>query len=391
MKTAHRRNILGTIARIVVAVLASALCIAFAGKLLSTLFLGKGCSNASVSSVSPRAIIDSYDMYVTNSISNALDGVLTIEKVYRLSDVDLVAPEPDQTRFGQTTDPDELKKLLDDAKKILDGQTTLFSPDIQFLKKSTVNYYLDQTIFAVTWKQVIDNGAYTISEIKIAHPSQFRRFLADGQYGSDKQYLTTEMASSVNAVVASAGDFYKYRREGIVIYNGEVKRINDDNVDTCCIDENGDLVFMFRGTFPTIEEAQKYVDENSIRFSLAFGPILVNNGERCEPKNYQLGEVNSKFPRAALCQMGPLHYLLITVNGEGSAYNFPDIHTFAARVAEFGCEKAYSLDGGQTATIAMNGELMNQVNYGSQRQISDIIYFATALQHPKETQSDDQA
>ena len=37
-------------------------------------------------------------------------------------------------------------------------------------------YYLDKTIFAVTWKQVVDGSVYTFSEVKIGHPSQFRRF-----------------------------------------------------------------------------------------------------------------------------------------------------------------------------------------------------------------------
>ena len=40
---------------------------------------------------------------------------------------------------------------------------------------------------------------------------------------------------------------------------------------------------------------------------------------------------------------------------------------------------AYTLDGGQTATIAMNHEHINPVQYGSQRRISDIFYFATAI------------
>jgi exopolysaccharide biosynthesis protein len=40
---------------------------------------------------------------------------------------------------------------------------------------------------------------------------------------------------------------------------------------------------------------------------------------------------------------------------------------------------AYCLDGGQTATIVMNNELVNRPVYGQQRKISDIIYFATAV------------
>ena len=35
--------------------------------------------------------------------------------------------------------------------------------------------------------------------------------------------------------------------------------------------------------------------------------------------------------------------------------------------------------GGQTTTIVLNNEVINHVNYGSERKISDIIYFATAM------------
>ena len=40
---------------------------------------------------------------------------------------------------------------------------------------------------------------------------------------------------------------------------------------------------------------------------------------------------------------------------------------------------AYALDGGQTATIVTGNERMNDVDYGGERDISDIIYFATAI------------
>ena len=45
----------------------------------------------------------------------------------------------------------------------------------------------------------------------------------------------------------------------------------------------------------------------------------------------------------------------------------------------FGAEKAYALDGGQTAVIVTNDQLINRPSYGYQRMISDIIYFATAI------------
>ena len=57
----------------------------------------------------------------------------------------------------------------------------------------------------------------------------------------------------------------------------------------------------------------------------------------------------------------------------------PTVKQFAKNVAATGCIHAYCLDGGQTATIVMNDELMNRPVYGQQRKISDIVYFATAV------------
>ena len=241
-------------------------------------------TGASVSGISAAAIMDKFDMVMTNEISSALEGVLKIDKVYWLSDQDLVAPEPNPEGFGTADSPAELGWLLEEATELIDGQDMLFSTETQIWDRDKVYYYYDETILAITWKEVIDNCTYTFSEVKIAHPSQFRRFLANGEFGSDKQFTTTEMAASVNAVLTSSGDFYKYRQFGVVVYEGEVKRAEFERVDTCFIDDKGELIMSRRNDFSSIEEAQKFVDDNNIRFSLAFGPVLIENGVECVPR-----------------------------------------------------------------------------------------------------------
>jgi len=325
-------------------------------------------------------VMDKFDMFMTNTISDSLDGILSIEKVYWLNDDELVAPEPDQSCYGQTEDPAELAPVIEAAANLIHGDKMYFNPETTVLAPGTnIMYYHDETILAITWKEAHDNTMYCYSEVFIAHPSQFRRFLAGGEYGSEKQFVTTEMAASVNAVVASSGDFYRFRNYGTIVYDGKVQRIRSENVDTCYINDEGDLIFNYRGEITDINEAQKFVDENNIRFSVAFGPILVDDGVRCEPRNYYLGEIKDPFPRAALCQMGKLHYLLIAANAEGPYGYTPDIYGFAKNVVATGCDKAYTLDGGQTAVIAMNDLLISNVLFGFQRKISDIIYFATAV------------
>ena len=302
-----------------------------------------------------------------------------VRPVYTLNDSDLVAPEPDQSKFGQTEDPTTMGEFLKQVQKVHGWQPMYFNMDVQIFSGSKVMYYLDDTIAAITWKEVHDGSVYTFSEVKIAHPSQFRRFLADGVYGSDKQYTTTEMAESVNAVVASSGDFHRFRSFGICVYEGQVKKVEGTYAETCYIDDKGDLLFTYGGDLTTTAKSQQFVDENNIRFSLCFGPILVDDYEVVDHTWYGVGEITEGYARAALCQMGELHYIVATANTEGPNQEIPTVRMFQRNIAATGCRMAYCLDGGQTAAIVMNDILINRPVYGTQRKISDIIYFATAI------------
>ena len=324
-------------------------------------------------------IMDKYDMFVTNAIADALDGVLSIEKVYWLSDNDLVAPEPNPACYGEVSSYEELLPILEKAKDLIGDQTLAITPDRPIWEGDSIHYYYDETILAFTWKEVVDECVYTVAEVKLAHPSQFRRFLAGGEFGSAQQYNTTEMAASVNAVLATSGDFYGYRKYGAVAYQGELRRFEGEKVDTCYITEDGDLLFTYRGELKTEEEARKFIEDNNVRFSLAFGPVLLDEGKIKVPKTYDLGEINGTFSRAAICQWDKLHYLVVNTSQEAGYWHRYPVKVFAKFIQGLGCKTAYALDGGQTTAIVMNDELITLPDYQTQRRISDIIYFATAL------------
>ena len=308
------------------------------------------------------------------------ETVPPVRKQYWIEEGTLVAPEPNQSLFGRTDDPEVMAQVLNDARWLLDGQDTYFRRDLQFYEdNSVVRYYLDDSIFAIAWQEEHDGCIYTFSEVKVSHPSQFRRHLAGGEYGSNMQYLTTEMAAEVNAVVASAGDFYRFRDFGAVVYQGEAKRVEGTYAETCYIDANGDMHFTYGGDVLKVSEVQEFVDEHDIEFSLAFGPILVDDYELVPHTWYGVGEINDEYARAALLQMDTLHYIVVTANTDGVTEHVPTVARFQEVVAATGCRHAYSLDGGQTATIVMNDELVNRPVKGQQRKISDIIYFASAV------------
>lgn len=367
--------------------------------LLLLMFLNVGRPNAAANVKSVKLeIMDTFDAYMDENVealrlslqpgsSNQQEqpdvsgeGTKPAKKTYApLRDEDLVAPEPNQALFGATSDREVLKEVIAQAEEILEGQTLYFNPETTEFVLCDVRYYLDDTIFAIAWKEGHDGAAYTMAEVKVADASQIRRHLADGEYGSSKQYYATEMAATVNAVVASAGDFYSFRDWGTEVYQGRVRALGGSYAETCYIDINGDMHFTYPKPFASMDQAQAFVDENNIRFSLCFGPILVDNYEIVEHDFYYLGEPNEEYARGALCQMDKLHYLSVTANFDKGHNRNPTVKTFQKNIAATGCKMAYCLDGGQTATIVMNDELVNRPAKGEQRRISDIIYFATAI------------
>lgn len=341
---------------------------------LTMVLFGSGGAAPSGRTGEKMELVSRFDQYMTNVTAEAMDGILAVKKRYWLRDSDIVAPEPKAEGYGETENPEDLKAVLEAAEELLEGQKLIFTTETEISEGSKIKYYRDETILAITWKHNEGRTVYTCSEVKIAHPSQFRRFLSDGKYGSGKLYLASEMAASVNAVTASNGDYYAFRGYGNHVYNGEVKSWNNRYLDTCYIDGNGDLLMVDAGEVVTKEENEAFVAEHDVRFSLAFGPVLLRDGNRVEKFYYAIGETDGLYSRAALCQQGPLHYLLVSANRRGQ-----NVSQFSKHLQQMGIQNAYMLDGGQTAAIITGDELMNKVDYGGERKTSDIIYFATAL------------
>lgn len=350
--------------------------------LSAVLLTSLGCQKAEathIETVPSQTFATQYQEQIAKQLSQVVLGETEPERVYEIPDPVGPAPIPNSECYGEAASPAELQWLIDKASELLEGQTLYFSTETQILPGSNVHYYLDESILAITWKQKVESTAFTFAEVKLMHPSQFRRYFSGGEFGSGKQSLTSEMATSVNAVVGCSADYYSYRRRGLTIFDGQALKFVKGLDDTCYINSEGDLILEREQGFETLENVQSYVDANDVQFSLSFGPILVKDGENICPRAYPLGEVTERYSRAALCQMDRLHYLYIAAGMDTDAYGLMSMRTFSKHVAATGCKQAYALDGGQTTTVVMNNEVINHVNYGSERRISDIIYFATAV------------
>ena len=327
------------------------------------------------------------DVYANNASADAIGDLAYIRKIYTLQESDIAAPSPDPNAFGTTDDLAEVQAVIDRAAGLLDGQSLIFSFDSNFVPGTPFRYYLDDTIFVLAWQEYIDNRLCTFAEVKVAHGSQIRRKLSGDSYSSGVQLYASTMAKAANAVVAINGDFYEYRKLGITVYQRTLYRNKPAYVDTCFFTADGDLLFSRAGELMGEGEAQNFVDENDVVFAVAFGPVLVDNGELQEISSYPIGEINTMYSRSCIAMKGDLHYLLMTINWDPHNSERPraTIPELGRYVYAMGVDKAYTLDGGQTAEIVMMGSPINHVDFGSERNVSDIIYFATAI--PEEVRS----
>ena len=183
-------------------------------------------------------------------------------------------------------------------------------------------------------------------------------------------------------MLAVSGDFYDIpdRCYGLYAYDGKLMRSFLTAGQACLFTDSGDMLFTYEDQFETEAEAQAYLDENNIMFSLSFGPVMVENGVDVTPYDYPLGEIRDTYARCAIGQLGKLHYLAMTINCQSPDYYvYVTLRQAADSMIAHGCYNAYTLDGGQTGSIIIGNELINPVQFGVERRMSDIFYFATAI------------
>lgn len=343
-----------------------------------TIHPGTGTATAA-SAAKKLNLTENISNSMNNAAADALANMTYIKKVYTIPESDLVAPKP-QAKFGSTFDMAEVQAVIDEAAELLDGQELAWNPNLNFWEEEPIQYYYDETILALTWKEIINGNMVTFGEVKVAHGSQLRRALAGNEYGSSVEEYPTNMAKNVNAVLAINGDFYNFRDLGITVYQRQMYRHNPKSVDTAYFTADGDMIFSKRGELTDKAAAEQFVADNDVVFAVAFGPILVENGQLIPvPDKYPIGEVNNNYSRAAIAQKDDLHYITMTVNFEGPCQKTCTMAQAAEYIYAKDVRMAYTLDGGQTSSMVFNGELVNRVDWGNERTMSDIIYFASAV------------
>lgn len=336
-----------------------------------------GCVCAGPSS--EKNLSEKIALYANNSKSTILADLVYIPKLYSIPEDALSGYEPCDDKYHELEDPYLIGDAIAGSEHLIKGADLVFDPGVTFATGQRIYYYADDSIFAIVWKEYCNNCYCNFAEVFISDPSQLKRKIAGDTYGYPTQLYASSMAAQANAVVAMNGDFYKFRPLGICVYDRVVYRCEAASLDTCFFDTHGNMIFSYAGELTDKDEAQRFVDENDILFSLAFGPVLIDNGVPKENLNYRIGETMQRYSRSAIGQLGENHYLLMTI---GHVYPYKECCTLKGAqdiMLLKGCVNAYTLDGGQTAELIWRDKPYSYVDWGVERTISDIIYFATAV------------
>ena len=253
--------------------------------------------------------------------------------------------------------------------------------------------YEDASISVSLEKVTIDTAVYCVARVRIADASQFRTAVTPK--GRDDKI--SRMAAKQNAVIAIGGDYYGSDKGGYIVRQGEIieKRAKPyPTRDLLCVDENGDfhIILRQRNAYEKkkqvnenfTDDLKKLVAEHTLVNVFEWGPALVIDGVKQEiPESYS-GALSHRNPRCAIGQMGPLEYVLVVVDTvthhDRSGKEGATGEELAQFMADLGCTQAYNLDGGNSALMVFHNQNYSDKTVNEERSVSDIIYFATAVQ-----------
>ena len=269
---------------------------------------------------------------------------------------------------------------------------------------STIRVVVSETRYYLP--NVRDNKGTDIwmADIVITDPSQMRTISAYAKDPFNKSKKGTkknglDMASKVHAVTALSGDSWGAGEKGnywVAVRQGNLVNCNLDNsgkykMDLLLVDVNGDFHTIHAAQDGDLDNPLEYEGKQIIQ-AFCFGPVLVENGEAVTEYDgvdrmpsgggtwidMNTGKVAQ---RVAFCQVGPLHYMIVTSATEKGGNRGLTLPEFAEFLASLDIQTAYNLDGGFTTMLYFHGHgKYGKINSRStdMREIWDIIYFVSA-------------
>lgn len=242
---------------------------------------------------------------------------------------------------------------------------------------SSADSYSDGKV-SINYKEYTVNGTTIhVAEVSAGSASYLKTAFAQGSYGKNVTATTSDIADSVDAILAINGDYYGAREKGYVIRNGKIYR-------STASDDAEDLVIYEDGSFGIINEseitAEQLLAKGAVQ-TLSFGPALIENGKVSVDSDDEVGRAMASNPRTAIGIKSDGTYLFVVSDGRTDESEGLSLLELAQFMQRLGAETAYNLDGGGSSTMVFNGSVVNTPTgggigngSGSERKVSDIVY-----------------
>lgn len=239
---------------------------------------------------------------------------------------------------------------------------------------STPTYQYEDSQARVEIRRCEDNNiVYFAVELWLTDATQLRTAFARDRFDSGTESVL-DIAARNGAIVAINGDFATFNNGGIILRNGELFRSNRSSRQLLVIDQNGDFIPYTTSPAEPEAAAETFLAEG-VWQTLVFGPVLVAEGEAVPlPEKFFISTA-AKEPRTAIAQKGPLHYLLLVVDGRQAGYSVGvSLGRLQELLLEHGAITGFNLDGGGSSTLYFDGEIINKPANGGQRHVPDILF-----------------
>ncbi|MDD3919634.1 MAG: phosphodiester glycosidase family protein [Eubacteriales bacterium] len=274
-------------------------------------------------------------------------------------------------------------------------------PDYDTGENADYSYQTDELKIAV--HKVEDLGVtYYVADIWMRNISCFQTAFSSGKYKGKRQDAE-KISKDNNAVLAVNGDFLG----GLVIRNGvlykkAVKRFIEEEEEpdttpgeiptvydpfalptptptptpkpksaqrperaTCVLYADGRMITEEYQTFRSVKAMERGAWQG-----WQFGPTLVRGGVAAEDVKKQ-----GRNPRTMLGYYEPGHYCIVVIDGRQKGYSIGmNFYEMMELAKSLGLTEAYNLDGGGSAIMTFNGEIINRPSGGNNgRSLPDMV------------------
>ena len=232
---------------------------------------------------------------------------------------------------------------------------------------------------SITINQVTEGDVtYFVADVQLADASGFQTALSGGKANGDLEGLTT-IVSRTNAVLAVNGDDYGTHSYGVIIRNGELIRAHNTTRNMLVVDAKGNLSVIVDRLAKSASALAKQLTSENVLQTFEFGPELVRDGKAVTfSPTFDVISTNPdrKEPRTAIGQIGPLHYVVIVVDGRQDGYSSGiSLQSLQQLILQYGAQTAMNLDGGGSTEMWFQGQIINRPSGGEERYVSDILCF----------------